>query len=105
MCPLGTRNGRARGSARRLKEGGRWSGSAVTLTLPWGGPLADTIPPTPLQLTDWLLYTVLLMALAVGVVYVFLLIWTLSRHISHEPLARDRPAPPRRPASSSHPPR
>lgn len=50
---------------------------------------------TPLQLTSWLFWLVTLLALAVGITYVFLLIWTLGRHISHEPLARTRYAPPR----------
>ncbi|MDE1820005.1 MAG: hypothetical protein KGJ23_04235 [Euryarchaeota archaeon] len=59
---------------------------------------AGSIPKTPLQYTQFLLWTVFLMALAVGIVYVFLLLWTLSKHLSHEPLARDRPlTPPRSP--------
>ncbi len=55
--------------------------------------LAQSVPKTPLQYTEWLLWTVFLMALAVGIVYILLLIWALARHISHEPLAQDRPVP------------
>lgn len=55
---------------------------------------------TPAQLTNDLLIYIFLLALGVGVVYVILLIWTLSKHLSHEPLARDKPLPPRRPPPS-----
>jgi Ca2+/H+ antiporter len=58
---------------------------------------------TPAQETTDLLWFVFLLALAVGIVYVFLLWWTLSRHVSHEPLAHSRSAPPRRlPPSGGH---
>lgn len=55
--------------------------------------VASGVPETPLQYTEWLLWTVFLMALAVGIVYVFLLIWSLGKHLSHEPLAQDKPLP------------
>lgn len=67
--------------------------------------VADTIPPTPLQLTQDLLWFTFILALGVGVVYVGLLLWALGKHISHEPLAREKPGPrlPRRaPPPRSH---
>lgn len=61
------------------------------------GPISGI--ETPLQETQWLLDLVFLLALAVGITYVFLLLWTLAKHISHEPLAQNRPTrPARRPA-------
>lgn len=50
---------------------------------------------TPLQLTEWLLIVVFLMALSVGVVYVALLFWTLWKWRSHEPLAHTKAPGPR----------
>ncbi len=62
----------------------------------WTGPLVRTALQTPLQLTQFLFWYVFLLALGVGIVYVLLLLWALAKHISHEPLARDRPTKPSR---------
>lgn len=59
-----------------------------------GAPVLHALE-TPLQLTEWLLWYIFGIALAVAIVYVGLLLWTLSRHISHEPLAQSKPVPKR----------
>ena len=80
----------------------RVAGGPMALAARW---TAGGIPPTPLELTQTLFWAVFLLALAVGIVYVALLIWTLARHLSHEPLARDRALRPRRTAPPSSSPR
>jgi hypothetical protein len=57
------------------------------------GPVFANVP-TPLQETLWLYWTVFLLALAVGLVYIFLLLWGLSRFRGHEPRASDQPYEP-----------